>query len=121
MALLNSGAAVRVEGAALAALALLFNAFTWGVSWWPFRHLHAQGVHPLWATALCYLLVSTLLALWRPAALRAAEHVQSLDTTLRAGELRDELFGAAMRAHSLPINTRTSTTTTTRPRPPLGP
>jgi len=69
---LNSGASAGVESAALAApvLALLFNAFTWGVSWWPFRHLHAHGVHPLWATALCYLLVSALLALWRPAALR---------------------------------------------------
>jgi drug/metabolite transporter (DMT)-like permease len=72
MALLNSDVGARVQGAALAApvLALLFNAFTWGVSWWPFRHLHAQGVHPLWATALCYLLVSALLALWRPGALR---------------------------------------------------
>jgi drug/metabolite transporter (DMT)-like permease len=53
----------------MAVLALLFNALTWGVSWWPFRQLQAQGVHPLWATALCYLLVSVLLALWRPAAL----------------------------------------------------
>jgi drug/metabolite transporter (DMT)-like permease len=72
MALLNSDVGARVQGAALPApvLALLFNAFTWGVSWWPFRHLHAQGVHPLWATALCYLLVSALLALWRPGALR---------------------------------------------------
>ncbi|MCW5661223.1 MAG: DMT family transporter [Burkholderiaceae bacterium] len=61
----------RVQGAASAApvLALLFNAFTWGVSWWPFRHLQAQGVHPLWATALCYLLVSAVLGLRRPAAL----------------------------------------------------
>jgi len=67
---LNSGVARGVEGAAAAAvLALLFNAFTWGVSWWPFRHLQAQGLHPLWATALCYLMVSALLALWRPAAL----------------------------------------------------
>ena len=24
-------------------LALVFNAFTWGVSWWPFRRLEAQG------------------------------------------------------------------------------
>ena len=36
--------------------ALLFNAFVWGVSWWPFRHLQAAGLHPLWATALMYLL-----------------------------------------------------------------
>lgn len=62
----------RPRGAAplAAAAALLFNAFTWGVSWWPFRQLYAQGLHPLWATALCYLLVSAALALWRPGALR---------------------------------------------------
>jgi drug/metabolite transporter (DMT)-like permease len=68
----NSQATHGIQGAAsaLAASALLFNAFTWGVSWWPFRQLHAQGVHPLWATALCYLLVSAVLALWRPGAVR---------------------------------------------------
>ena len=27
--------------------ALMVNAFTWGVSWWPFRQLEAQGLHPL--------------------------------------------------------------------------
>ena len=26
-------------------LALVFNAFTWGVSWWPFRRLEAQGFY----------------------------------------------------------------------------
>jgi drug/metabolite transporter (DMT)-like permease len=50
--------------AAAAALALVFNAFVWGVSWWPFRALHAQGLHPLWATACVYLLcLACLLAL----------------------------------------------------------
>ena len=68
----NSHAAPGVQGrgSALAAAALLFNAFTWGVSWWPFRHLLVEGVHPLWTTALCYLLVSTALAAWRPGAVR---------------------------------------------------
>ena len=66
----NSSPGARIQGAATPVLALLFNAFTWGVSWWPFRYLQAHGLHPLWATALCYLLVSALLALWRPAALR---------------------------------------------------
>ena len=36
-------------------LALLLNAFVWGVSWWPLRALHSAGLHPLWATALVYL------------------------------------------------------------------
>ena len=48
-------------------LALVFNAFTWGVSWWPFRQLKAQGLHPLWATALIYLLAVLCISAWRPA------------------------------------------------------
>jgi drug/metabolite transporter (DMT)-like permease len=42
---------------ALAASALVINAFVWGVSWWPFRELQAAGLHPLWATAGVFLLV----------------------------------------------------------------
>jgi drug/metabolite transporter (DMT)-like permease len=48
-------------------LALVFNAFTWGVSWWPFRQLEAQGLHPLWTTALIYLLAVLCISAWRPA------------------------------------------------------
>ena len=40
------------------ALALLVNALVWGLSWWPFRELQAQGLHPLWATAGIYLLAA---------------------------------------------------------------
>lgn len=56
---------------ALPALCLLFNAFVWGVSWWPFRVLQGHGLHPLWATAAVY---GVSVALWlalRPGALRA--------------------------------------------------
>ena len=52
--------------------ALLFNAFVWGVSWWPFRHLHAAGLHPLWATALMYLLALVTLLVLLPGAWRQA-------------------------------------------------
>jgi drug/metabolite transporter (DMT)-like permease len=52
------------------ALALLVNAFVWGVSWWPFRQLQAQGLHPLWATALVYAVSLALLLVLRPAAWR---------------------------------------------------
>jgi len=53
------------RAATLAALALTFNAFTWGVSWWPFRQLEAQGLHPLWATSLIYALSLLVITLWR--------------------------------------------------------
>lgn len=51
-------------------LALLCNAFVWGVSWWPFRQLQARGLHPLWATAIVYVVASVVIAGWRPRALR---------------------------------------------------
>jgi len=65
-------------GAAAAVLALLFNALTWGLSWWPLRQLQALGVHPLWSTALTYALVTALLALWRPPALHDVLRTRSL-------------------------------------------
>ncbi len=52
------------------ALALTVNAFTWGVSWWPFRQLQALGLHPLWATVIIYGLSVAAISVWRPAAWR---------------------------------------------------
>jgi drug/metabolite transporter (DMT)-like permease len=51
-------------------LALTVNAFVWGVSWWPFRHLQAMGLHPLWATTIVYVLSALAIVAWRPGALR---------------------------------------------------
>jgi drug/metabolite transporter (DMT)-like permease len=51
--------------------ALVFNAFVWGLSWWPFRILQDHGVHPLWSTALVYLASFLLFLAWRPRALAA--------------------------------------------------
>ncbi|HEU4460492.1 MAG TPA: DMT family transporter [Methylibium sp.] len=57
------GRHLSLESVAVAGL--LLNAFVWGVSWWPLRHLHALGVHPLWATALVYALtVAVIVARW---------------------------------------------------------
>ncbi|NBQ90133.1 MAG: DMT family transporter [Betaproteobacteria bacterium] len=50
----------------LAASALVLNALVWGLSWWPFRHLDEQGLHPLWATTLVYAAISALLLAARP-------------------------------------------------------
>jgi drug/metabolite transporter (DMT)-like permease len=57
-------------GTLLPALALVLNAFVWGVSWWPFRELQSHGVHPLWATALIYLVSIACLLAVRPQAWR---------------------------------------------------
>ena len=44
-----------------AALALVFNAFVWGTSWWPLRRLQEAGLHPLWATTIIFtVVVSTI-------------------------------------------------------------
>ena len=54
---------------AWAVVALLFNAFTWGVSWWPFRQLADAGLHPLWLTGFIYTAAAVGLLIARPAAL----------------------------------------------------
>jgi drug/metabolite transporter (DMT)-like permease len=56
--------------AALAAAALTFNAFIYGVSWWPFRELQAYGLHPLWATAIIYGFAVLCLTVVQPRAWR---------------------------------------------------
>jgi len=47
-----------------AVAALLLNAFVWGLSWWPFKQLESQGLHPLWTTAIVYGLSFMVMALW---------------------------------------------------------
>lgn len=59
-----------VKGGGLAVAALLLNALVWGVSWWPFKILESQGLHPLWATALIYGLSLCVVFTLRPQALR---------------------------------------------------
>jgi drug/metabolite transporter (DMT)-like permease len=51
-------------------LALIFNAFVWGVSWWPLRALAQQGLHPLWATAIVFVFSLMGLLCARPHAWR---------------------------------------------------
>ena len=58
MAGVDSGLAASMRRDTLAVGALVVNAFVWGVSWWPFRQLQGYGLHPLWATALMYLMIA---------------------------------------------------------------
>lgn len=61
--------------ATIAAGALVFNAFVWGVSWWPMRALQGYGLHPLWTTCIVYLaVVAVLLAVWPGAVRGFARH-----------------------------------------------
>lgn len=64
-------AAAQRAVAVAPALALAFNAFVWGVSWWPFRQLGALGLHPLWATVVVYALSVGIITLARPRAWRS--------------------------------------------------
>ena len=54
----------------LPALALVLNAFVWGLSWWPLRQLESIGLHPLLATVLIYLVAVAAITIWRAAAWR---------------------------------------------------
>lgn len=62
----------------LPALALIFNAAIWGLSWIPFRWFQSHGVHALWATGLAYALALMALGLWKPSALRRVAGSPSL-------------------------------------------
>ena len=81
----------------LPVLALVFNAFVWGVSWWPFRQLHGAGLHPLWATALMYALAVGGLLLVRHLRRRSAEPASAEGLSpaelQRAQRLLDEAGG----------------------------
>lgn len=80
----------------LPALALLLNAFIWGVSWWPFRLLQGAGLHPLWATALLYALALAALLALRPGALRRAWQTPGLALLALAAGLANVCFNWAV-------------------------
>lgn len=64
--------------ARLAIAALLFNAFAWGVSWWPFRELGERGLHSLWATAIVYVIGLVAITVARPRAWSQLLHAPAL-------------------------------------------
>ena len=68
MGIERPGGRAEAFSRSLPVLALLVNACTWGVSWWPFRQLEAAGLHPLWATVLIYAVTVLAITLVRPRA-----------------------------------------------------
>ncbi len=83
-------------GAAMAAWALTFNAFVWGVSWWPFRQLQDAGLHPLWATAFIYTLCVAVLVLLQPKAVGELLHTPSLWVLVVAAGVTNSAFNWAV-------------------------
>ena len=83
-------------GRALAMVALVFNAFTWGVSWWPFRRLQDEGLHPLWLTAIAFWAAVAVLLASRPAALAALGRERTLWVLVVAAGTTNACFNWAV-------------------------
>jgi drug/metabolite transporter (DMT)-like permease len=77
-------------------LALLFNAFVFGVSWWPMRQLQGDGLHPVWSTAAIYAIGVSGVLLWRPQAMRGWLEHPLLWLLLLASGLNNLGFNWAM-------------------------
>jgi len=82
--------------AGLATLALTFNAFTWGVSWWPFRWLQERGLHALWATVMVYAVALILISVWRPQAWGQLWRTRSLWWIVLAAGATNASFNTAV-------------------------
>ncbi len=85
-----------MRATALPALALVLNALIFGISWWPFRALNDLGLHPLWATALTFILTTLCLSLVRPGAWRDLVANQQLWWLLAASGLANVGFNWAV-------------------------
>ena len=79
-----------------AALALVFNAFVWGTSWWPLRRLQEAGLHPLWATAIVFTLASLAIAIARPRACMQVVRTPALWLLVAAAGLTNASFNWAI-------------------------
>ena len=76
--------------------ALLFNAFVWGLAWWPFQRMHQAGLHPLWATACMYAVVLLALLAWRPGILQQVRAHPQLWLLALASGLNNVAFNWAV-------------------------
>jgi drug/metabolite transporter (DMT)-like permease len=84
------------ESAAWPIAALTFNAFVWGVSWWPLRALQDRGLHPLWATAVIYALAVLVISCVRPRAWRELFAVPALWVLVLASGTTNAAFNWAV-------------------------
>jgi len=78
------------------ALALLFNALVWGLSWWPFRQMQAHGLHPLWATVFVFVLCTVVITCWRPHAVKEVLRTPALWVLVAAAGTTNAAFNWAV-------------------------
>ena len=76
--------------------ALSLNALVWGLSWWPLRTLHAEGLHPLWTTACVFTAAWIGITLWRPHAWQGLKQQPELWWLLVASGLTNVGFNWAV-------------------------
>ena len=88
----TTGVALERRAALLGASALVANAFVWGTSWWPFRWLAERGLHPLWATALCYAVAMAAIVAVRPGAVRQLATTPALWAIMAAAGVTNATF-----------------------------
>jgi drug/metabolite transporter (DMT)-like permease len=72
--------------------ALTFNAFVWGCSWWPFRQLEGQGLHPLWTTVFVYALAVVAIAVLKPRAFSQVRRAPALWVVVLASGVTNAAF-----------------------------
>jgi len=87
---------VQQTSTLLPALALIFNAFVWGCSWWPFRRLELHGLHPLWTTVIVYALAVLVIAMLRPRAFSRLLRTPTLWILVLASGMTNAAFNWAV-------------------------
>ncbi len=80
----------------LAVGALVINALVWGVSWWPFRDMQSNGLHPLWSTTLIYVLATVGVLAWKPGSWRVVVKHRGLLVLMVAAGLTNVGFNWAV-------------------------
>lgn len=80
----------------LATLGLLTNATVWGLSWIGFKSLNAQGIHPLWFTALIFSVACIIVHLYQPKVTMAIFRHRYLRWIVLAAGLTNVCFNTAI-------------------------
>jgi drug/metabolite transporter (DMT)-like permease len=89
-------ASLSTRTAAWPALALVFNALVWGVSWWPFRQMQAEGLHPLWANVFVFALCTVAITCWRTHAVKEVLRTPALWVLVLAAGTTNAAFNWAV-------------------------